>query len=142
MRTNQVKNSHMNHHTSLENQQANAKQNDFIRCMASLDLYGFKLVGIRREDSVILAQSGDWTVEVDQDGLVKNQGSDKSPADFATWQLQNQGRLLGWDDETPDFETTTIPCDCGNPNAVWRGDKQGRRMYVCDECAKHFPELK
>jgi hypothetical protein len=99
MRTNQVKNSQMNHHTSLENQQANAKQNDFIRCMASLDLYGFKLVGIRREDSVILTQSGDWTVEVDQDGLVKNQGSDKSPADFATWQFHNFSRLVGADEE-------------------------------------------
>ena len=89
----------MNYPTSLENQQAAAKQSDFIRCMASLDLYGFKLVGIRREDSVILVQSGDWTVEVDQDGLVKNQGSDKSPADFAAWQFHNFSRLVGVDEE-------------------------------------------
>jgi hypothetical protein len=28
------------------------------------------------------------------------------------------------------------PCDCGNPNASWRGDKEGKREYMCDECAK------
>ena len=61
--------------------------------------------------------------------------------DFATWQMHNQAELLGWDDEMPNLETTIIPCDCGSPNAVWRGNKRGLRMYICDECAKNFPEL-
>lgn len=43
--------------------------------------------------------------------------------------------------ETPDLEPLIIPCDCGSPDAVWRGDKCGLRMYVCDDCAKLYPEL-
>ena len=144
MRTNQVKNSQMNHHTSLEAQYAAAGSQDFSRAIKGLELHGFTIRSMRKEDGVFLLRSADatWTVEVTQMGSVRTWNESSNWTDFFTWQLQNQGRLLGWDDETPDFETTTIPCDCGNPNAVWRGDKRGRRMYVCDECAKHFPELK
>jgi len=39
-------------------------------------------------------RSGDWTVEVNSDALVKTEGNDKSPVDFNTWQLQNLSRLL------------------------------------------------
>jgi hypothetical protein len=43
--------------------------------------------------------------------------------------------------ETPDLQPLIIPCDCGSPDAVWRGDKCGHRMYVCEDCAKLYPEL-
>lgn len=84
---------------SLEAQYAAVKQDDFIRCISSLDLYGFKLIGLRQQDAMVIMQSGDWTVEVSQDGLVKTQGSDKAPADFNTFQLHNLSRLLELDAE-------------------------------------------
>jgi hypothetical protein len=28
-----------------------------------------------------------------------------------------------------------IPCDCGSKQAHWRGQRTGRRSYMCDECA-------
>ena len=34
--------------------------------------------------------------------------------------------------------TTTTPqrppCDCGNPNADWHGDRTGQREYMCVQC--------
>ena len=34
--------------------------------------------------------------------------------------------------------TTTTPqrppCDCGNPNAHWHGDRTGQREYMCAQC--------
>ena len=26
------------------------------------------------------------------------------------------------------------PCDCGNPDASWRGDPYGLRTYQCEKC--------
>jgi hypothetical protein len=43
--------------------------------------------------------------------------------------------------ETPDLQPLIIPCDCGSPDAVWRGNKCNLRMYVCEDCAKLYPEL-
>jgi hypothetical protein len=34
-----------------------------------------------------------------------------------------------------------IPCDCGSDQANWRGDKHGLRMYLCPDCAAHYPKL-
>lgn len=34
-----------------------------------------------------------------------------------------------------------IPCDCGSDKATWRGDRYGLRMYLCPDCASHYPEL-
>lgn len=99
MKTTTTEHSHMENHMSLEAQYAAVKQDDFIRCIGSLDLYGFKLVGLRQQDAMVIMQSGDWTVEVSQDGLVKTQGSDKAPADFNTFQLHNLSRLLELDAE-------------------------------------------
>ena len=36
---------------------------------------------------------------------------------------------------------TVIPCDCGSDQANWRGDKYGLRMYLCPDCAAHYPKL-
>ncbi len=127
-----------------------AVSNDFSRAIDGLQLHGFTLQAMRKEDGVFLLRNNDssWTVEVTQMGLVKTWNESNDWSDFYTWQLRNQSRLLYteeeslWDDETPNLETTTIPCDCGSPNAVWRGDKNGLRMYICDECAKQFPQLK
>jgi hypothetical protein len=129
---------------SLNHQYAAAGSNDFARAVEGLQLHGFTLQAMRKEDGVFLLRNNDssWTVEVTQMGLVKTWNESRDWSDFYTWQLHNQGKLLGWDDETPNLETTTIPCDCGNPNAVWRGDKNSLRMYICDECAKQFPQLK
>ena len=44
----------------------------------------------------------------------------------------------------PDANNTAdniIPCDCGSDQANWRGDKYGLRMYLCPDCADHYPEL-
>lgn len=38
-------------------------------------------------------------------------------------------------------EPETIPCDCGSDEATWRGDRYGLRMYLCPDCASHYPEL-
>ena len=99
MKTTTVESASMQNHISLEEQYAAAKDNDFIRCLNSLDIYGFKLVELRQDDAMVIMQSGDWTVEVSQDGLVKTQGSDKSHTDFNTWQFHNFSRLLGIDEE-------------------------------------------
>ena len=141
---------------------------EFDRTIASLKAYGFVpqqwlwqdpyephvLLKWEREDARPMA------VLVNCVGNVTNFNKEEEFfTDFATWQMHNQSELLGWDDEdsfawqmqekpeslwddeAPNLETTTIPCDCGSPNAVWRGDKWGLRMYICDECAKNFPEL-
>ena len=99
MKTTAPEPSHMENHTSLEAQYAAVRDSDFIRCIGSLDLYGFKLVGLRQQDAMVIMQTGDWIVEVDQDGLVKTQGTDKAPADFNTFQLHNLSRLLELDAE-------------------------------------------
>ena len=30
--------------------------------------------------------------------------------------------------------TQRPPCDCGNPNAYWHGDRTGQREYMCAQC--------
>jgi len=32
-----------------------------------------------------------------------------------------------------------IPCECGNPDAEWHGDKRGYRAYCCIECWQDDP---
>lgn len=101
MRTNQVESSHMNHHTSLENQQATAVSNDFSRAIDGLKLHGFTIQSMRKEDGVFLLRNADasWTVEVTQMGLVRTLGGKRAWTDFYTWQLQNQSRLLYSEEE-------------------------------------------
>ena len=31
-------------------------------------------------------------------------------------------------------ELQTVTCDCGNPDAYWEGDLEGRREYGCVKC--------
>ena len=100
MRTNQVKSSHMNHHTSLETQQAIALSNDFSRAIDGLKLHGFTIQSMRKEDGVLLLCNADsWTVEVTQMGLVRTLGGKRAWTDFYTWQLHNQSRLLYSEEE-------------------------------------------
>jgi len=33
-----------------------------------------------------------------------------------------------------DFSPYSPPCDCGNPNASWHGDRYGRREFSCSKC--------
>ena len=35
---------------------------------------------------------------------------------------------------------TSIPCQCGNPDASWHGKKHGYRSYSCQECWQDDPE--
>lgn len=39
------------------------------------------------------------------------------------------------------LEPLIIPCECGSDQANWRGDRYGLRMYLCPDCASHYPEL-
>lgn len=34
---------------------------------------------------------------------------------------------------------TPIPCECGNLEASWNGDKRGYRSYCCSECWQDDP---
>lgn len=99
MKTTTVEGSAMQSPESLEAQYAAARDNDFVRCISSLEVYGFKLVGLCQKNGLVIMRSGDWTVEVNSDALVKTEGSDKSPVDFNTWQLHNFSRLLDLDAE-------------------------------------------
>lgn len=33
----------------------------------------------------------------------------------------------------------TIPCECGNDNASWRGEKRSYRFYSCIKCWEADP---
>lgn len=96
MNTTTTEHSHMNHHTSLENQQATALNKDFSRAIDGLKLHGFTLHSMRKEDGVLLLCNADssWTVEVTQMGLVRTLGGKRAWTDFYTWQFHNQSRLM------------------------------------------------
>jgi len=32
-----------------------------------------------------------------------------------------------------------IPCECGNEDGSWHGDKRGYRSYCCEECWQDDP---
>jgi hypothetical protein len=32
-------------------------------------------------------------------------------------------------------------CDCGNPNAAWRGDRHGLRSFRCEQCEAIYSAL-
>jgi len=32
---------------------------------------------------------------------------------------------------------SNIPCECGNPDSRWRGDRIGLRVRLCDKCANN-----
>jgi hypothetical protein len=81
---------------SLNHQYAAAGSNDFARAIDGLQLHGFTLQAMRKEDGVFLLRNNDssWTVEVTQMGLVKTWNESRDWSDFYTWQLHNQSRLL------------------------------------------------
>lgn len=99
MKTTQAESTAMQSPVSLEAQYAATKDNDFIRCIGSLEVYGFVLVGLCQKSSMVIMRSGNWVVEVNPSGLVKTEGSDRSPTDFNTWQLHNLSGLLALDAE-------------------------------------------
>ena len=46
---------------------------------------------------------------------------------------------LAWETLPPE-PPPPIPCECGNPEASWHGDKLGYRTYCCSECWQYDPE--
>ena len=95
MKTTTTEPSRMQTTTSLEAQYAAAGSQDFSRAIDGLQLHGFTLQAMRKEDGVFLLRNADasWTIEVTQMGLVRTWNESNDWADFYTWQLRNQSRL-------------------------------------------------
>ena len=96
MKTTTTEPSRMETTTSLQAQYAAAGSQDFLRAIDGLQLHGFTLQAMRKEDGVFLLRNADasWTIEVTQMGLVRTWNESNNWSDFFTWQLHNQSRLL------------------------------------------------
>lgn len=95
MKTTQIKSTAAQSPVSLEAQYAAAGSQDFLRAIDGLQLHGFTLQAMRKEDGVFLLRNADasWTIEVTQMGLVRTWNESNDWADFYTWQFHNQSRL-------------------------------------------------
>ena len=96
MKTTTTEHSRMETTTSLEAQHAAAGSQDFSRAIDGLQLHGFTLQSMRKEDGTLILCNADatWIVEVTQMGLVRTLGGKRAWTDFYTWQFHNQSRLM------------------------------------------------